>query len=176
MKYEHSHDIIIGGDINEDLLNKHKPNNTRKAYLKNFINEFGLQYENVGNTFTNSKGCDCSEIDYFIHNIPQQQIIAEKAIIQIDTNTSDHYPISMSFKWEHNKDDNLKTPNPKGKIKWEILDKDLYRAMVTEKSTTLYERMRITTISSQEAITQVNTHLPPKYAQETKLSIKQNPN
>ena len=175
MKYEHSHDIIIGGDINEDL-NKHKPNNTRKAYLKKFINEFGLQYENVENTFTNSKGCDCSEIDYFIHNIPQQQIIAEKAIIQIDTNTSDHYPISMSFKWEHNKDDNLKTPNPKGKIKWKKLDKDLYRAMVTEKSTALYERMRITTISSQEAITQVNTHLPPKYAQETKLSIKQNPN
>jgi outer membrane receptor for monomeric catechols len=72
-----------------------------------------LQYENVGNTFTNSKGCDCSEIDYFIHNIPQQQIIAEKAIIQIDTNTSDHYQISMSLKWEHNKDDKLMTPNPK---------------------------------------------------------------
>jgi endonuclease/exonuclease/phosphatase family metal-dependent hydrolase len=89
------------------------PNNTRKAYLKNLINEFGLQYENVGNTFTNSKGWECSEIDYFIHNIPQQQIIAEKAIIQIDTNTSDHYPISMSLKWEHNKDDKLMTPNAK---------------------------------------------------------------
>ena len=35
LKYEHSHDIIIGGDINE-VLNKHKPNNTRKAYLKKF--------------------------------------------------------------------------------------------------------------------------------------------
>jgi len=33
----------------------------------------------------------------------------------------------MSFKWEHNKDDNLKIPNPKGKIKWEKIDKDLYR-------------------------------------------------
>jgi hypothetical protein len=31
--------------------------------------------------------------------------------------------------------------------------------MVTEKSTALYEQMRITTISSQEAITQVNTLL-----------------
>ena len=38
-------------------------------------------------------------------------------------------------------------------------DKDLHRAMVTEKSTALYEQMRITTISSQEAITQVNTLL-----------------
>ena len=67
----------------------------------------------------------------------------------------------MSFKWEHNKDDNLKIPNPKakGKIKWEKLDKDIYRAMVKEKSTALYERMRITTISSQETITQVNTLL-----------------
>jgi hypothetical protein len=69
MKYEHSHEIIIGGDIKEDL-NKHKPNNTRKAYLQNFINEFGLQYENVRNTFTNSMGCECSEIDYFIQHIP----------------------------------------------------------------------------------------------------------
>jgi len=33
--------------------------------------------------------------------------------------------------------------------------------MVTEKSTALYERMRITTISSQEAITQVNIHRRP---------------
>ena len=40
LKYDHTHDIIIGGDINEDL-NKHKPNNTRKVYLINFINEFG---------------------------------------------------------------------------------------------------------------------------------------
>jgi hypothetical protein len=44
-------------------------------------------------------------------------------------------------------------------VKWEKVDKDLYRAMVTENSTALYERMRITTISSQEAITQVNTLL-----------------
>ena len=65
----------------------------------------------------------------------------------------------MSFKWEHHKDDNLKIPNPKGTIKWEKTDKDLYRAMVTEKSTALYEQMQITTISSQEAITQVNTLL-----------------
>jgi hypothetical protein len=60
------------------------------------------------------------------------QIIAKKAIIQIDTNTSDHYPISMSFKWEHNKDDNLKIPNPKGKIKWGKTDKDLHRFMFVE--------------------------------------------
>ena len=89
-----------------------------KGLFKKFHQRVWVQYENVGNTFTNSKGCECSEIDYFIHNIPQQQIIAEKSIIRIDTNTSDHYPISISYKWEHNKDDNLKIPNPKGKIKW----------------------------------------------------------
>ena len=33
--------------------------------------------------------------------------------------------------------------------------------MMTEKSTALYEKMRITTISSQKAITQVNTLLTP---------------
>ena len=63
-KYSNSHDIILGGDINEDL-NDYKPNNPRKDYLKRFIHELNLQYENRGNTFTNSKECECSELDYF---------------------------------------------------------------------------------------------------------------
>ena len=127
LKYEHSHDIVIGGDINEDL-NKYKPNNKRKVYLENFISEFGLQYENIGNTFINSKGCECSEIDYFIYNIPKRRITAEKSILQINTNTSDHYPIGMTFKWDHTKIDNMKNNNLMGKIKWEKTDKDLYKA------------------------------------------------
>ena len=66
-KYINSHAIILGGDINKDL-NNYKPKNSRKDYLKKFIHELNLQYENQGysiHTFTNSKGCECSELDFF---------------------------------------------------------------------------------------------------------------
>jgi hypothetical protein len=39
-----------------------------KGLFNKFHQRVWLQYENVGNTFTNSKGCECSEIDYFIPN------------------------------------------------------------------------------------------------------------
>jgi hypothetical protein len=39
LKYEHSHDIIIGGDINEDL-NKYKPNSL--SNFSHFIFPFGF--------------------------------------------------------------------------------------------------------------------------------------
>ncbi len=51
----------------------YKPNNPRKDYLKKFIHELNLLYENRGNTFTNSKGCECSELNYFIYNIDSRR-------------------------------------------------------------------------------------------------------
>ena len=51
----------------------YKPNNPRKDYLKKFIHELNLLYENRGNAFTNSKGCECSELNYFIYNIDSRR-------------------------------------------------------------------------------------------------------
>ena len=102
LKYERTHNIIIGGDINEDL-NKSKANNTRKAYLTEFIKDFNLVYENSGYTFTNSRGVECSEIDYFLHKIPLEKIVKTKSILHIISNTSDHHPIHMAMRWDFDK-------------------------------------------------------------------------
>jgi hypothetical protein len=41
-KYQGTHKIIIGGDLNEDLNNE--KTNKRKKYLLDFIKECGLSY------------------------------------------------------------------------------------------------------------------------------------
>ena len=66
-KYQHTHSIIIGGDLNEDLSNMSQINE-RKRYILNFIVEFKLKFSLDGKTFINSAGQECSEIDYFYTN------------------------------------------------------------------------------------------------------------
>ena len=65
-KYQHTHSIIIGGDLNEDDLSNTSQINKRKRYLLNFIDEFKLKFSLDGKTFINSAGQECSEIDFFI--------------------------------------------------------------------------------------------------------------
>ena len=57
-----SHDILIGGDLNEDLTKNNK--NQRTEYLLQFIKDFNLQVCFNGSTYINPNGQECSEIDY----------------------------------------------------------------------------------------------------------------
>ena len=67
-KYNSTHQILIGGDINEDL--NHKTGTVRNNYVQDFISDCNLTYSVTGKTFVNSCGQDSTEIDYFLHNIP----------------------------------------------------------------------------------------------------------
>ena len=60
----------------------------------------GLKYTFAGNTFTNSYGVDCSEIDYFLYKIPDISVLREKTILYPDSRVSDHYPIQLALKCE----------------------------------------------------------------------------
>ncbi|VDI13607.1 Hypothetical predicted protein [Mytilus galloprovincialis] len=46
-KYQDTHEIIIGGDLNEDLGNDERQNK-RKKYLQQLIEDYRLGYENTG--------------------------------------------------------------------------------------------------------------------------------
>jgi hypothetical protein len=75
-------------------------------------------------------GKECSEIDYFLHNL---STYSNKEVIDtIVENTSDHHPIRMVFKFEHKayKNESKNVQKIERKIKWEKMDKDLYMAMV----------------------------------------------
>jgi exonuclease III len=65
-KYDETNNSIIGGDINEDW---NEPRSTkRNLYMRDFIKECCLKYDNMAKTFVNSLGQESSEIDYFLHN------------------------------------------------------------------------------------------------------------
>jgi exonuclease III len=62
-KYQGTHKIIIGGDLNEDLNNE--KTNKRKKYLFDLIKECGLSYDSSGKTFIKPNGEECSELRLF---------------------------------------------------------------------------------------------------------------
>ena len=74
-KYQNSHEIVIGGDFNEDIS---KNNNSRRASkLKELIADCELQINFHGPTFINAKGVEVSEIDYFLYKTTAQ-VLTEK--------------------------------------------------------------------------------------------------
>ncbi|CAC5370537.1 unnamed protein product [Mytilus coruscus] len=64
-KYELTHNLVTGGDFNEDIS---KINNSRKVLkLEKLIDECNMKVDFKGPTFINVKGEEISEIDYFIY-------------------------------------------------------------------------------------------------------------
>jgi hypothetical protein len=131
--------VVIGGDINEDL-NK-AANNKRSKYLWEFINDCHLKFNNTTKTFTNAMGKECSEIDYFLHNL--STYLNKEVIDTIVENTSDHHPIRMVFKFEHKayKNESKNVQKIERKIKWEKVDKDLYMTMVQTNTEQLQNQL-----------------------------------
>jgi hypothetical protein len=127
-KYGNTHKILIGGDLNEDLNNA--SGSKRNNYLREFINEGQLKFNNMSKTFTNANGKECSEIDYFLHNLSTSS--NKEVLDSITSNTSDHYPIRMEFKFEYKtyEKGNKDVQKIERKIKWEKVDKDLYSSKV----------------------------------------------
>jgi endonuclease/exonuclease/phosphatase family metal-dependent hydrolase len=127
-KYGNIHKILIEGDLNVDLNNA--SGSKRNNYLREFINEGKLKFNNTSTTFTNANGKECSEIDYFLHNLSTSS--NKEVLDSITSNTSDHYPIRMEFKFEYKayEKGNKDVQKIERKIKWEKVDKDLYSAMV----------------------------------------------
>ena len=92
-RYQGTHTIIIGGDLNEDLNNE-KTNKMNK-YLLHFIKECGLSYDNSAKTFIKPNGEDCSELDYFLHTINYKLCTKKEVLNNTITNVSDNYPFSI---------------------------------------------------------------------------------
>ena len=131
-KYNSTHQILIGGDINEDL--NQETGTVRNNYIQDFISDCNLTYSVTGKTFVNSCGQDSAEIDYFLHNIPGDSSTTKEILDAIPENTSDHYPIKMSifFKYKHQSQKTMSTKATIRKGNWDKVDKDWYQVIVTE--------------------------------------------
>ncbi|CAC5412450.1 unnamed protein product [Mytilus coruscus] len=96
LKYQDTHYMIIGGDLNEDLGNSDRINK-RKDYLEKFVKETGLKYDNEGKKFVKVNGEECSELDYFLHKLGKIKPTHKQVMNSTINNTSDHHPIKMKI-------------------------------------------------------------------------------
>jgi hypothetical protein len=59
--------ILIGGDLNEDLNDA--SDSKRNNYLREFINDGQLKFNNTSKIFPNANGKECLEINYFVFEL-----------------------------------------------------------------------------------------------------------
>ncbi|CAC5396747.1 unnamed protein product [Mytilus coruscus] len=86
-KYELTHNIVIGGDFNEDIS---KINNPRRALKlkKKIIDECNMKVDFKGPTFINVRGEEISEINYFIYKT--EIVLKTTRLTDVASNVSDH--------------------------------------------------------------------------------------
>ena len=114
--YEQTHQVIIGGDFNEEITNINTT--TRQQYVVEFMAEHQMYTKEMGPTFINAKGKDCTSIDYILFQESYREQISSIKKIDVIANVSDHYPILLTLKYKKPIDKNQKPAHTqKTKIK-----------------------------------------------------------
>ena len=90
------------------------------------------------NSFINSSGRECSEIDYFLTQTQSRLGSVKKHILDsIDCNTSDHKPICIALPYDMHigsiQKDNTDNGSKHSKVNWKKTDTDYYRTLVEQK-------------------------------------------
>ncbi|CAG2203493.1 unnamed protein product [Mytilus edulis] len=183
LKYQDTHYIIIGGDLNEDLGNIDRINK-RKDYLEKFVKETGLKYDNEGKTFVKVNGEECSELDYFLHKLGKIKPTHKQVLNSVMNNTSDHHPIKMKILYGISNDadcKNLTKDCTNRAVKWDKVDIDLYVAMTNEQSDSILNMPLDTLEQATSVLEQVHGFLndaaatcasnKPRYNAKPKLNV-----
>lgn len=127
--YQTTHEIIVGGDMNEDIS---KMNNSRRAVkLRELMTECNLTTNTTGPTFMNVKGVEVSEIDYFLY----QKDLDRKAqrLSSLTSNVSDHHPLKLTVTCQLTKAEKKVDTNNSKRTRWEKVDKQQYQTIISEK-------------------------------------------
>ncbi|CAC5409622.1 unnamed protein product [Mytilus coruscus] len=98
-------------------------------YLRDFINECNLKYDNKERTFVNSLGQESSEIDCFLYNLPENELDSKQVLNNVTENTSDHHPIRMSTKFTYESANNSHAQactKIAKRVNWDKVDKEWY--------------------------------------------------
>ena len=154
MKYGSSHDIIIGGDLNEDIYNDENKSGRKKRLLQ-FIEECNLTTNQKGPTFINVAGVDTSEIDYFLY--PKNRSLLSRRIIDLPFNVSDHHPISLEIQCQLAITTTTKKDNQQSrqKIKWDKVDKISYRTDISTEIIKHSDNLQLDNTNLELTITEV---------------------
>ncbi|CAG2248448.1 unnamed protein product [Mytilus edulis] len=129
--YELTHQIIIGGDFNEEIFGSN--DSIRQKYIVSFMDEHCLSTKDIGKTFISANGSDCTAIDYILFQETFKESIINIKKCEFTGNVSDHYPLLLSLDFEITKSSNTKTEfKPKMKVKWDKADLSKYTEIINE--------------------------------------------
>ena len=158
-QYAPTHQIVIGGDLNEDITLT--ANGARAQYLREFVEEHELKTQPTKPTFINPAGAQVSTIDYYFlysHTLSDSTCITSLRRLDIViTNVSDHYPIELTFEVSLDKqvvaaDKCIPTQT---RVNLKKVDQDLYAALVKQRLLQI-ETNANTVYDLEKAVTSVN--------------------
>lgn len=99
--HEDTHQILIGGDMNENAVTFTE--SPRGRYLKDFMAENNLITYEMGITYKHTGGHLESAIDYFfIQKTLEERIVGVKRKDNLIANVSDHIPIYLEMEFKYN--------------------------------------------------------------------------
>jgi uncharacterized protein YnzC (UPF0291/DUF896 family) len=84
--YEQTHQVIIGGDFNEQITNINTT--TRQQYVVEFMAEHQMYTKGMGPTCIDAKGKDCTSIDYILFQEGYREQISNIKKIDVIANVS----------------------------------------------------------------------------------------
>jgi len=136
LKYNTDNFILVGCDFNENLGGAH--GSRRLNYLKELVNDFDLKFENSGETYLDPRGNECTEIDFYLYNVPSVLITSRKVVLNdLRTNTSDHYPITVELLCNFTLNIKPEESVISTRVNWRTIDKHVYSIRVKDGLATL---------------------------------------
>ncbi|MEW8548792.1 MAG: endonuclease/exonuclease/phosphatase family protein, partial [Candidatus Thiodiazotropha sp.] len=129
LRFQSTHDIIIGGDFNENALEKN--GSKRSQIFHTFLKENDLVTKDIGHTFIHPNGRDASSINYFLYKQKNEHKVVKIVRSDFIENVSDHYPVALSYELDFTRSE----PENKAcvsnyRVNWKKLDKNQYKQNV----------------------------------------------
>ena len=134
-----SHKIIIGGDFNENLLQK--SNSLRNRYILDFMKDSDMTTVDVGKTFIHSRGIDCSSIDFILFSEKYKENILSIRRLECASSVSDHYPVIADIRFSlsdlqecyENTKNNSEITSNSHRFDWNKVDGEKYKETLNEQ-------------------------------------------
>jgi hypothetical protein len=123
--YENTHQIIIGGDFNENILEGIEAQ--RKKYINDFMSDHQLCAVKVGLIYVHPSGQATSAIDYMLYQEKHEREVLKIQKLDAVANVSDHQPIQLQYKFDHIRKRQKQLCNHSSKVNWNKIDKQTYQ-------------------------------------------------
>ena len=101
-KYNGSHNIVLGGDMNEDMVLR--DHTVRAQLLKSFVKDSLLDTKHTSQTYSNPEGVLVSTLDYIFYSKDlTEKVTQHKCLESLQTSVSDHLPVLCQMQYELDK-------------------------------------------------------------------------